>query len=130
MGPGTAKLNGDHSDDETGLLLVEKGDPIVLVNIVATNTSDQTLYVGLDRPDLWATPVDLPYSQGLVGYDEIQGAAHGVYQDNLNVNVAGLPFALGVQPGESCARGYALPSNTATSSPSPPDSGPTRPSTP
>ena len=63
MGEDTAVEDSLFSDDDTDELLVAAGDPIVFVNLVLTNTSDQTQYIGLDQPDLMATSVERPYAE-------------------------------------------------------------------
>lgn len=65
MGTGQAPRDSYFSDDKTNQPLVKEGDPIVFMNLVATNTSDKTLYISIDEPNLWATPVAKAYRKGV-----------------------------------------------------------------
>jgi hypothetical protein len=112
MGADEATWDSNFSDDDTGQPMVRAGDPIVFVNIMVTNTSDQTMYVATDQPRLWATPTDRPYRQGLAsvtGYSEQLALEHGVRQDSLDVTATEITHTYAVQPRESFARGFALP---------------------
>lgn len=111
MGRGEARRDSYFSDDTTGEPLVKKGDPIVFVNVVATNTSETTMFVGTDEPGLWAMPMDSPYTQGVVGVapaSDGQMTDHGVWYHSRRTGAEeSSPFT--VAPGESFAMGFVLP---------------------
>jgi len=113
MGADVALQDSYSSDDRTNEPLVKAGDPIVFLNVVATNTSDRTLYISIDEPDLWAMPVDTPYTQGVVGVapaTDQQAEMHGVWYHNYN-DESDMSYPYPVEPGESCALGAVLPLN-------------------
>ncbi|MCL2455355.1 MAG: hypothetical protein FWD18_08695 [Micrococcales bacterium] len=111
MGRGTAERDSFFSDDATGEPLVAEGDPIVFVNVVATNTGDATGFVGIDEPSLWAMPLDSPYTQGVervTPATDRQMRDHQVWYHSVMSNADDrLPYT--VAPGESFAMGYVLP---------------------
>ena len=111
MGRAEAYRDGSFSDDTTDEPLVRQGDAIVFVNLVATNTSEATMFVGIDEPRLWASPADPGYAHGVAGLtpatDE-QMSEHGVWYHSRKIGAEGsTPFA--VAPGESFAMGFVLP---------------------
>lgn len=111
MGVGEAPRDAYFSDDETDEPLVKKGDPIVFMNLVATNTSDQTLYISIDEPNLWANPVSKIYKNGIsqvAPATDQQMRDHGIWYHNVADGVRdSYPYPL--EPGESCALGFVLP---------------------
>jgi hypothetical protein len=112
MGADEATGDSVFLDDGTGLPLVKAGDPIVFVNVMVTNTAEETMCVGTDQPRLWATPTGRPYRQGLAyvtRYSEQLALEHGVRQDSLDVTATEITQVYAVRPGESFARGFALP---------------------
>ncbi|MDR3069349.1 MAG: hypothetical protein LBU50_07585 [Cellulomonas sp.] len=111
MGRDEAEQDSSVSDDVTGEPLVKKGDPIAFVNVVATNTSQTTMFVGSNQPGLWVMPMGSPYTQGVVGVapaSDSQMTDHDVwYHSRRSDAEESSPFT--VSPGESFAMGFVLP---------------------
>jgi len=91
--------------------LVRAGDPMVFVNLVATNTSGTTLFVGIDEPGMWAMPIDSPYSQGVQDVtpaSDQQMSDHDVWHHSSKLDADDHhPYT--VAPGQSFAMGFVLP---------------------
>ncbi|MDR1212576.1 MAG: hypothetical protein LBK54_00490 [Propionibacteriaceae bacterium] len=112
MGTDEATWDSNFLDDASGLPLVRSGDPIVFVNVMVTNTAEETMYVATGQPRLWATPTGRPYRQGLAyvtRHSEQLALEHGVRQDSLDVTATEITQVYAVRPRESFARGFALP---------------------
>ena len=118
MGEDTARWDSGFSDDVTDEPLFTAGDSIVFVNLVLTNTSDKVVYTNLDMPELLAAPAASPYArQGLanvVRASESQWRDHDVWYHTARLDADTRmgddePSPWSLAPGESCARGYALP---------------------
>lgn len=111
MGRDVAERDSYVADDTTEEPLVKKGDAIVFVSLVATNTSGTTMFVGIDEPGLWAMPMDSPYTRGVAGItpaSDVQMADHDVWYHSRMPGAEGsAPFA--VAPGESFEMGFVLP---------------------
>lgn len=110
-GTGHAPRDSDFSDDKTNQPLVKKGDPIVFMNLVATNTSSTTLYIRIDEPNLWAAPAAKAYRKGVANVAPATDQQMKGPRD-LVPHVAGgvrdsYPYRM--EPGESCALGFVLP---------------------
>lgn len=117
MGEDTATFDSEYSDDVTNEPLVAAGDPVVFVNVVVTNTSDQTQFLANDVPDLFAAPRESPYQeQGLAevaDVSDLQWQSHHVWYHSVRTGadsqMGSDPSPWRLAPGESCAMGYALP---------------------
>ncbi len=112
MGEDTAQRESYYSDDVTNEPLVAAGDPVVFVNLVLTNTSDEVQYVATDQPKLLAAPFESPYAQQGVAdityATDSQWRHHDVWYHSVRVG-SGVSSPYPLAPGESCARGYILP---------------------
>ena len=111
MGTDAAPRDSDVLDDATNRPLVRAGDAIVFVNLVATNTSDSTRFVGIDEPRMWAMPINSPYSQGVQDVtpaSDQQMSDHNVWYHSPKLHADDHhPFT--VAPGKSFAMGFVLP---------------------
>ncbi|MCL2089908.1 MAG: hypothetical protein FWH11_01565 [Micrococcales bacterium] len=112
MGEDTAEQDALYFDDVTNEPLVAKGDRILFVNLVLTNTGDETRYIATDQPKLLAAPAESPYTQQ--GVAEITYASddqwreHDVWYHTVRLG-SGQSSPYPLAPGERCARGYILP---------------------
>ncbi|MDR3068769.1 MAG: hypothetical protein LBU50_04625 [Cellulomonas sp.] len=111
MGRDVASQDSNFSDDATNAPLVRAGEPVAMVNVVLTNNGTTTAYVATDTPSLRALTTDHPYAQGLEKVAPVSGVQmsnHGVWYHSTGSHPDyNPPFPL--EPGESCAMGFALP---------------------
>ena len=67
VGTSTSPDDGSFVDPENNEPILKAGDPIVFVNFVITNTSDETIPLAYNLVSVDATYVDWPWLQGMDG---------------------------------------------------------------
>ncbi|MCL2467142.1 MAG: hypothetical protein FWF02_05590 [Micrococcales bacterium] len=112
MGRDTTTQDSYFSDDATNEPLVKAGSPVAMVNIVLTNSGTTTAYVATDTPSVRALTTDHPYPQGLEKITPVsdrQMSSHGVWYHSTRSPHPGYNPPYPLEPGQSCAMGFALP---------------------
>jgi len=112
MGRDVALYDSYFSDDVTNEPLVRGGDSVAMVNIVLTNSGTTTVYAATDTPSLRALTTDHPYAQGLENITPMsdrQMTDHGVWYHSPRSPHPGYSSPFPLEPGQSCAMGFALP---------------------
>ncbi len=104
VGTATSPDDGSFVDPESNEPILKAGDPIVFVNFVITNTSDETIPLAFNLVSVDGTYVDWPWLQGMDGttdralYEEM-----GVVSSALAPGASEPPFLW--EPGQTFSYG-------------------------